>query len=85
MGLAEVYFAMALLVGLAVPVLWPLLPVVGLMWVLLPAAERVSNDVRDTSALGSIAALIAGVVTIGGAGVVVVLALLAVGMAGGVL
>lgn len=85
MDLPELLLLMATIFCLAVPVLWPLLPVMLLAWVLLPAAERVANGVRDTAAPGSGCALWAGLITIGGAGAVVLLALLAVGIAGGVL
>lgn len=79
MDLPELFFLMAFVFCLCVPILWPLAPVAAFGYMLVAKAERVANDVRDTSAPGSVGALIAGIVTIGGAGAVVLLAALAVG------
>jgi hypothetical protein len=62
--------------------LWVLLPVAVLAWVLMPAADHVATANMEASEPGSQGALWAGIVTIVGAGVVVLLALL---VAGGVL
>lgn len=83
MGLPEILFGMALLLTLAAPALWWAVPVVIFGYALVRKAEDVSNDVRDTSAPGSGCALVSGVLTIALAGGVVLLALLAVGVAGG--
>lgn len=76
MGLPEILFGMALLVGIATPPLWPLVPVILIGYVLMRGAENVSNGVRDTSAPGSGCALVSGLFTILAAGVVVIGALL---------
>lgn len=70
--------AIALFAGL-----WLLLPVALLAWVLVPAADKVANDVINTSAPGSVPALGCGLLTILLAGGVVLLAVMAVAIDGG--
>lgn len=78
MDLPELLFLMAFIFCLCVPPLWPAAAVVAVGYVLVAKAERVANDVRDTSAPGSLPALGCGIGTIATAGAVVVLAAFAV-------
>ncbi|MBI1294969.1 hypothetical protein GC175_08425 [bacterium] len=63
--------------------MWFLLPVAVLTWVLIPAADKVANDVVNTSAPGSGCALVSGLITITLAFGVVLLALVAGAVATG--
>ena len=56
--------------------MWFLLPVAVLAWVLVPAADKVATDVVNTSAPGSVPALVSGLAMLILAGVVVIGALL---------
>jgi hypothetical protein len=63
--------------------MWLLLPVALLAWVLIPAADKIANNVVQTSTPGSGCALVSGLFTIVLAGVVVLGALMVLAAANG--